>query len=335
ILDSMPMIALGIIAIASVFIAGNSSSILPTLITFLLSLQRLAVRLKATSSTIVRFADNSGRMLRLEAILKVNDKEYELSGDNPFMGLKGNIKFQEVSLSYGKNDLFELKNLNFSIAYKKVTALVGESGAGKSSILDLILGLYQPSKGRILINNKPLCSFKIVDLRQHIGMVSQDSFIFNDTIINNLRYGKPDASIDDIIFYAKAAQAHSFIVALPKGYETRVGERGYRLSGGQRQRLSFARAMIKDPDILILDEATSALDSESEKLIQDALEMFQKGRTVIIVAHRLSTVVKADQILVFERGILVDKGSHYDLINKKGPYERYWALQTLGSSSRE
>ncbi|NEO22725.1 ATP-binding cassette domain-containing protein, partial [Moorena sp. SIO4A5] len=164
--------------------------------------------------------------------------------------------------------------------------------------------------------------------RQQIGVVSQDTFIFNDSILENLRYGRPSASLDEVVEAAKAAQAHKFILALPDGYETVVGERGYRLSGGQRQRLALARALIKQPEILILDEATSALDSESEKLIQQALEQFQKERTVIVVAHRLSTIAEADQILVLERGEVVEHGTHNSLLHQGERYARYWQLQS-------
>ncbi|NEN94444.1 MAG: ABC transporter ATP-binding protein [Moorea sp. SIO3I7] len=328
ILETLPMVALGILAASAVLFEGGKATILPLLLTFLLALQRLSGRLRATSNTITLFVDNSARMVRLEMILDQRDKVFEHSGTEPFTRLREDIEFKSISLSYTNDDTFALKNLTFTLPRNKVTALVGGSGAGKSSIIDLFLGLYQPTAGHILVNGRPLADYCLENWRQQIGVVSQDTFIFNDSILENLRYGRPSASLDEVVEAAKAAQAHKFILALPDGYETVVGERGYRLSGGQRQRLALARALIKQPEILILDEATSALDSESEKLIQQALEQFQKERTVIVVAHRLSTIAEADQILVLERGELVEHGTHKSLLHQGERYAGYWKLQS-------
>lgn len=328
ILETLPMVALGILAGSAVLFEGGTATILPLLLTFLLALQRLSGRLKGTSTAITFLVDNSARMVRLETILDQRDKVFEHSGTEPFTGLREDIEFKSVSLSYSNDDNFALKNLTFTLPRKKVTALVGESGAGKSSIVDLFIGLYQPTAGHILVNGRPLADYRLEDWRRDIGVVSQDTFIFNDSILENLRYGRPSATLDEVVEAAKAAQAHTFILALPDGYETVVGERGYKLSGGQRQRLALARALIKEPEILILDEATSALDSESEKLIQQALEQFQKERTVIVIAHRLSTIAEADQILVLERGEVVEHGTHKSLLHKGERYARYWKLQS-------
>ncbi|AOY83942.1 ABC transporter ATP-binding protein [Moorena producens JHB] len=328
ILDTLPMVALGILAASAVLFEGGKATILPLLLTFLLALQRLSGRLKATSNTITMFVDNSARMVRLETILDQRDKVFEHSGTEPFTRLREDIEFKSVSLSYSNDDNLALNNLTFTLPRHQVTALVGESGAGKSSIIDLFIGLYQPTAGHILVNGRPLADYCLEDWRQQIGVVSQDTFIFNDSILENLRYGRPSASLDEVVEAAIAAQAHKFILALPDGYETVVGERGYKLSGGQRQRLALARALIKQPEILILDEATSALDSESEKLIQQALEQFQKERTVIVIAHRLSTIAEADQILVLERGELVEHGTHKSLLHQGERYARYWQLQS-------
>ncbi|NEP31288.1 MULTISPECIES: ABC transporter ATP-binding protein [unclassified Moorena] len=328
ILETLPMVALGILAASAVLFEGGKATILPLLLTFLLALQRLSGRLRATSNTITAFVDNSARMVRLETILDQRDKVFEHSGTEPFTRLREDIEFKSVSLSYTNDDNLALNNLTFTLPRHQVTALVGESGAGKSSIIDLFIGLYQPTAGHILVNGRPLADYCLEDWRQQIGVVSQDTFIFNDSILENLRYGRPSASLDEVVEAAKAAQAHKFILALPDRYETVVGERGYKLSGGQRQRLALARALIKQPEILILDEATSALDSESEKLIQQALEQFQKERTVIVVAHRLSTIAEADQILVLERGQLVEHGTHNSLLHQGERYARYWQLQS-------
>lgn len=328
ILDTIPMIALAILATAAVLLNSQQANILPLLLTFLLALQRLSIRLKSLAGTIGIITDNSAKMLRLETILATQDKTFEQSGTLAFSQLQTDIEFQDVSLSYSEDDSYALQNLTFTIPYKKVTAFVGESGAGKSSIVDLLMGLYQPTTGQILVNDSNLNQYCLSDWRSHIGVVSQDTFIFNNSILENLRYGKPFATRDEVIEAAKAAQAHEFILALPEGYETVVGERGHRLSGGQRQRLALARALVKAPDILILDEATSALDSESEKLIQQALERFQEDRTVIVVAHRLSTIANADQIIVLESGKIAEKGTHQSLVNKGNRYSRYWNLQS-------
>jgi subfamily B ATP-binding cassette protein MsbA len=331
-LDIMPLAALAVLSIIAVLSSKNYSQIMPTLLTFLLALQRLATRLKSTSITATRFADNSGRMLRLAAILNRDDKQFEHSGNQRFNSLQGDIKFNQVSHSYTKNGKFVLHDLNFDIPRHQVTAFVGESGAGKSTILDLFLGIYQPTHGTIYVNNLPFTELNLSDFRKRVGVVSQDTFIFNDTILENLRYGNPESSIKEAISCSKLAYAHQFILSLPDGYKTVVGERGYRLSGGQRQRLALARALLKKPEILILDEATSSLDSESESLIQNALEKIKYRYTVIVVAHRLSTIVNSDQILVLKNGKIVDKGRHLELISKSQIYKRYWDLQTSVAS---
>ena len=328
ILDSVPILALALLAASAVVFQVNQSAVLPMLLTFLLALQRLSMRLKSLVATITRLADNSARMSRLDSILSSEDKSFEQSGDWPFCGLSNGITFADINLSYLNDRSFALKSLSFEIPLNQVTALVGESGAGKSSIIDLLIGLYQPTSGEILVNGNALKNYRLPEWRQAIGIVSQDTFIFNASILDNLRYGRPETSFEQVVEAAKAAQAHRFISALPEAYETVVGERGYSLSGGQRQRLALARALVKQPDILILDEATSALDSESEKLIQQALAQFQSGRTVIVVAHRLSTIVNADQILVLDQGQIVEKGTHSSLLKRRGRYARYWHLQS-------
>lgn len=328
IMDAVPMIAIGVLAVTAVILQGTNANILPVLITFLLVLKRLSSRLKSIINTITLLVDNSARMFRLETILNLQDKEFEHSGNMSFAGLQDDIEFRSVSLSYSNDEKFAVQDLTFTIPRNKVIALVGKSGAGKSSIVDLLVGLYQPTTGEIMVNGKPLSKYNLREWRQKIGVVSQDTFVFNNSILENLRYGRQSATLDEVIDAAKMAQAHEFISALPESYETVVGERGYRLSGGQRQRLALARALIQQPEIFVLDEATSALDSESEKLIQQALERFQQGRTVIMVAHRLSTIMEADEIFVLDRGQIVEQGSHLALLRQGGRYARYWELQS-------
>jgi ATP-binding cassette subfamily B protein/subfamily B ATP-binding cassette protein MsbA len=205
---------------------------------------------------------------------------------------------------------------------------VGESGAGKSSIADLLIGLYEPTSGQVLVDGLALQSYSLESWRKGLGVVGQDTFIFNQSILENIRYGLPQATADEVRDAAHLAQADGFISSLPQGYDTVVGERGYRLSGGQRQRIALARAILMQPEILILDEATSALDSQSERLVQEALNQFERDRTVLVIAHRLSTIVRADQIIVLEKGQVVEQGNHQELLELDGKYAHYWALQS-------
>lgn len=329
ILEILPILSLGFLATAAYLLNFNTQNILPMLLTFLIALQRLSIRLRGVSGCFSEFADSSAKLERLNMILTPDDKEFTLVGGKTFEHLQEDIIFQNVYLSYSNDEDFVLKDLNFRIEKNKTTALIGQSGAGKSSIIDLLIGLFQPTQGQILVNQENLSHYEQSTWRRQLGVVSQDTFIFNTSIIENLRYGSVDASSDAVIEASKAAQAHEFIINLPQGYDTIVGERGYRLSGGQRQRLALARAILKQPEILVLDEATSALDSHSELLIQEALETFQKNRTVVVVAHRLSTIVNADQILVFEKGELSETGKHEELLSKQGKYASYWYLQTV------
>ena len=206
-------------------------------------------------------------------------------------------------------------------------ALVGPSGAGKTTITYLVPRFYDPDEGTITLDGHDLRDLRQDDLRQHIGMVTQETFLFHASVIENLRYAKPDATEEEIVAATRAANIHDFIAELPEGYDTVVGERGFRLSGGEKQRLSIARALLKDPAILVLDEATSSLDSTSEHLIQEALETLLRGRTAIIIAHRLSTVLGADRILVMEKGRLVQVGSHEGLVEEDGLYSQLFTRQ--------
>jgi ATP-binding cassette subfamily B protein/subfamily B ATP-binding cassette protein MsbA len=210
-------------------------------------------------------------------------------------------------------------------------ALVGSSGAGKSSIADLLVGLYDATEGQILIDGTPLPDFDLISWQQHLGVVSQDTFLFNATIAENISHGSPNASRAQIVEAAEKAQAAGFISDLPDGFDTLIGERGYRLSGGQRQRLSLARAILRDPELLILDEATSALDTQSERLVQQAIDQFERQHTVLVIAHRLSTIVKADLICVLDKGQIVEKGSHQDLLDRKGIYAGLWKQQAYSA----
>jgi ATP-binding cassette, subfamily B, bacterial len=209
----------------------------------------------------------------------------------------------------------------------ETVALVGPSGAGKSTVFQLLLRYYDAQQGTIRIDGVEVGATRLSDLRARIGIVPQDSTVFSASAMDNIRYGRPDASNDDVIAAARAAHAHEFISGLPEGYDTYLGERGVRLSGGQRQRISIARAMLKNPPLLLLDEATSALDAESERAVQAALEAAMKGRTTLVIAHRLATVLRADRIVVLDAGRVVDSGTHAELVARGGLYARLAAMQ--------
>tara|TARA_B100000925_G_C22006676_1_gene474026 strand:- start:1284 stop:3101 length:1818 start_codon:yes stop_codon:yes gene_type:complete len=237
------------------------------------------------------------------------------------------IAFENVSFSYEKNNV--LSNITFKIKKGEMVALVGQSGSGKSTISDLLNRFYDIEKGRILIDQTNIKNIGFTNLRELIGVVTQDSILFNDTIYNNIKLGKINASEEEIINAAKTANAHSFILETEKGYSTNIGDRGDKLSGGQKQRICIARAILKNPEILILDEATSSLDTESEKLVQEALEKLMKNRTSLVIAHRLSTIKNADEIIVLENGTIRERGSHDELIAANKHYKKLCDLQSF------
>ena len=228
-----------------------------------------------------------------------------------------------------------LQGIDLDISAGEAVALVGPSGAGKTSLANLVMRFYDPAQGRVDIDGRDVRYVTLHSLRSQIGLVPQETVLFGGTIAENIRYGRVDANDEEVVEAAKAANAHDFIAALPAGYQTEVGERGVRLSGGQRQRIAIARAVLKDPRILILDEATSSLDAESESLVQEALERLMRGRTTVIIAHRLSTIQRADRIVVLADGEIVEEGGHEDLLARGGVYARLYRLQESRSTSRE
>lgn len=324
----LPVLAVATMAaLSTLFLGGKGSGVLPSLVTFVLALQKLNGQITILAANLNNLADNSGRFQRLNAILSTKDKQFRLRGGQPFTALNREIRFQGVGLRYDPALPPALSDVTFTLPKGKMLALVGPSGAGKSSIADLLSGLYTPTAGRILIDGTPLDAFDLVSWQERLGVVSQDTFLFNASIADNIAFGRPGASRAQIEAACMAAQAVGFIESLPDGYDTLVGERGYRLSGGQRQRLSLARAILRDPEVLILDEATSSLDSQSELLVQEAIDQFERHHTILVIAHRLSTIVRADQILVLNAGRVVQRGTHPSLLAEAGIYNQLWMLQ--------
>ncbi len=265
-----------------------------------------------------------------ERVYEILDAENEITDiENPKQVklLNNQIEFKNISFKYENNEV--LSEINFNICKGKIIALVGQSGSGKSTIADLLGRFYDIKNGEILIDNNNIKEIAIADLRSLMGIVSQESILFNDTIFNNIRLGKLEATEQEVIAAAKVANAHDFILETEGGYQTNIGDRGNKLSGGQKQRLSIARAILKNPQILILDEATSALDTESEKLVQEALEKLMKSRTSLVIAHRLSTIQNADEILVLDKGSIIERGTHQELIARNGHYKKLSDLQSF------
>jgi subfamily B ATP-binding cassette protein MsbA len=264
---------------------------------------------------------------RIFEILDAEEVITEKPNAKAIKSFEKNIEYRDVQFSYDKEPV--LKGINLNIEKGKLIALVGESGGGKSTMVDLLPRFYDVVDGQILIDNTDLRDYKIDDLRGLMGIVTQESILFNDSVFNNIAFGNTSATMESVIEAAKVANAHEFIMRLENGYETYIGDRGMNLSGGQRQRLSIARAVLKNPPILILDEATSSLDTESERLVQDALAKVMSSRTSVVIAHRLSTIQHADEIIVIVQGEIAERGSHNELLEKKGVYRRLHDLQTF------
>jgi ATP-binding cassette subfamily B protein/subfamily B ATP-binding cassette protein MsbA len=317
------------IAALSLLLFGNrNSGVLPSLITFVLALQRLNGTFGSIAGSLGTLNTNAAPLEILNKLLEPSDKEFRSRGGLPFEQLRKGISLHQVGLHYSPELPPALSGIDLDLPRGSTVALVGSSGAGKSSIADLLCGLYKPSEGEILVDGKPLDGLDLISWQQRLGVVSQDTFLFNASIGDNISFGTPHATRAQIIAAAEKAQAAGFIADLPDGFDTLIGERGYRLSGGQRQRLSLARAILRDPDLLILDEATSALDTQSERLVQQAIDEFEGKHTVLVIAHRLSTIVGADQIYVLNKGRIVERGNHEQLLGQGGIYAGLWQQQT-------
>ena len=263
--------------------------------------------------------------IRIHEVLDTSPTVAEKQPPQELAAFKQCISFIDVGFSYGKLEV--LKEINLEVKLGQILAIVGPSGTGKTTLVDLLPRFYDPTPGRILIDGTDIKDVTLKSLRKNIGLVTQETILFNDTIKANIAYGRLEATPEEIIRAAEQANAHDFIQHLPLGYDTVIGDRGMKLSGGERQRIAIARALLKNPPILILDEATSQLDSESERIVQEALDRLIQGRTVFVIAHRLSTVKHAQQIIVLEKGRIVEKGSHSELLVKGGLYKKFYQMQ--------
>ncbi len=299
---------------------------LPTLLTFLFMLYRLQPQMQQLDSSRVGLLTLTSSIEDVMSFLE-RDKPYIRSGQIPFQGLQLTISLESVSFRYNAHEEPALQDISICIPRGKTTALVGPSGAGKSTLINLICRFYDVTEGEIYVDGRPLRQFNLADWRSRVAIVSQDIHIFSTTVKENIAYGRLEATDPEVIAAAKQASAHEFISKLPQGYDTKVGDRGIRLSGGQRQRIALARAIIRNPEILILDEATNALDTISERLIQEVLNTFSHNRTVIVIAHRLSTIEQADQIITLENGRVVEQGNLQHLLQLNGLFAKLYRLQ--------
>ncbi len=296
-------------------------------LTFIIVFSQLLRPIQGIATNIAFLNKAKASQDRINQVLKADEKIIEKELPERLSEFTDKIVFSDVTFKY-KDDIV-LHNINLTIEKGKTIALVGESGSGKSTLGDLLPRFYDVTSGKISIDGIDIQDYSIRDVRGQIGLVSQESILFNASIKENIAFGMPEACIEQIIEAATIANAHEFIAQLEHGYDTQIGERGNKLSGGQKQRLSIARAVLKNPSILVLDEATSALDTESEKLVQDALEQLMKGRTTIVIAHRLSTVRKADEIIVLSKGKIVERGTHQSLLELGKMYYTMCSLQGL------
>ena len=312
---------------SSIVLTDKSALTSQEFIGYLMLFYLLIAPVKSFSTALYNIQKGMASADRIDAILLSKQEIKEKSNAKSIKDFSSSIEYKNVTFSYIKDKV--LKDINIKIEKGKKIALVGQSGSGKSTLVDLLPRFYDVSKGDILIDDLSVKDYKIFDLRNLMGNVNQESILFNDTVFNNIAFGVDNATQEQVIDAAKVANAHEFIEKMPEKYQTNIGDRGSKLSGGQRQRISIARAVLKNPPIMILDEATSALDTESERLVQDALENLMKNRTSIVIAHRLSTVVNVDEIYVLQDGVIIEKGKHNDLIKIDGAYKRLYELQSF------
>jgi subfamily B ATP-binding cassette protein MsbA len=308
-------------------LSDNSAMDGPTFVFYVTLFSQVIPSIKSFSSGYYRIQKGIASAQRIWEIVDAEDNIKENPNAKPKSDFNNNISYNNLSFKY--EDDYVLNNINLEIKKGKTVAIVGASGAGKSTLVDLLPRFYDPTDGSLSIDGTELTNLRIEDIRSLMGIVNQESILFNDTIFNNIAFGIANATEEAVISAAKVANAHEFISQLPNGYYTQIGDRGNKLSGGQKQRISIARAVFKNPPIMILDEATSSLDTESESLVQEALDNLMLNRTSIVIAHRLSTIKNADEIVVMDQGKIVEKGSHNELIEHNGIYRKLHDLQSF------
>ncbi len=316
-----------IVIVFGSLIISSGVIIIGDLLTFLLYINNFTEPVRKLINFTEQFQQGITGFDRFMEIIEIEPDIQDKKHAKPLKDIRGQVDFKNVSFKYNNTSDYVLENINISVSAGEYVALVGSSGSGKTTLCSLIPRFYEVNEGEILIDNQNIQDVTSASLRKSIGIVQQDIYLFTGTILENIRYGKPDATDEEIIIAAKQANAHEFIMDLIDGYNTDIGQRGVKLSGGQKQRLSIARVFLKNPPILIFDEATSALDNESEKVVQDSLEALAKGRTTFVIAHRLSTIKKAKRILVLSEDGIVEEGNHQELIKKDGVYAHLYNMQ--------
>jgi ABC-type multidrug transport system fused ATPase/permease subunit len=331
-ISSFSSVIIGAIAVVMIIIGGSAvqanTMSLGDLLMYISFTFLLAMPVIELTSIGTQLSEALAGLDRIREVMQMGTEDEEDRDRLPLENIRGTIDFEDVWFEYDQ-DVPVLKGVSFHAPAGATTALVGSSGSGKSTILSLVLNFIQPTKGAVKVDELDLQSVRLRDYRSHLGVVLQDNFLFDGTILDNIRFANPHANLEKIKEMCRVANADEFIEKFPSGYETVVGERGVKLSGGQRQRIAIARALLADPRILILDEATSSLDSESEALIQEGLRRLRQGRTTFVIAHRLSTIRSADQILVVESGQIVERGTHAELIEIAGRYKQLYDKQYL------
>lgn len=320
------LIQVCVILAGIVFIAYGRVDV-SDLVTFLLYISVFTEPVKTLIDFTEQFQNGYTGFERFQEIMNIEPDIKDREGAKKLSRVKGDISFEDVSFQYEENTERVLSHINLKVPAGSYMALVGSSGAGKSTLCSLIPRFYDVTGGSVKIDGEDIRNLTLKSLRNHIGIVQQDVYLFVGTVYDNIRYGKPDATREEVIEAAKNANAHEFIMSLPQGYETDIGQRGIKLSGGQKQRLSIARVFLKNPPILIFDEATSALDNESEKVVQDSLEKLAKNRTTFVIAHRLSTIKNAEKILVLTEEGIAEEGTHEELLERRGIYEKLYNMQ--------
>ncbi len=342
-LVAQPAIEIAAVAVLAVFVLGLAAGafggagvLMPLMVTFLVVLIRLFPVIGSLNKDFLELKADMASVRVVHELLSSSSLRAVGGGHRRFPGMREGIRFDGVTFRYpGNPDQPALRDLTLFVEKGKTTALVGPSGAGKTTIVDLLVGLYEPTTGLIAVDGVDLKELGLDTWLRAIGVVSQDTFIFNASIRENIAFALPTATEEQIVEAARQADAHEFIHALPQGYETIVGDRGMKLSGGERQRVAIARAILRNPPILIFDEASSSLDNESEKRVQHAINRLSKDRTVVIIAHRLSTIVGADTIVVLDRGLVVDQGTHAALLKRRGLYWKLYGRELHGSGLDE